>query len=151
MYLSSERAAEPSLSHLRRSIEQAYEDGQKARAENESLVRSPERETPERYSCAVTDAPPPPNPPLATAQRSDLESALDKLQSARAALAQEKCVVACSTSFPPSAVPPSPSARSDLRASDREVTRPPPLLHQVSERKTAVEARVRSRHLRRHW
>jgi hypothetical protein len=46
MYLSSERAAEPSLSHLRRSIEQAYEDGQKARAENESLVRSPERETP---------------------------------------------------------------------------------------------------------
>lgn len=44
MYLSSERAAEPSLSHLRRSIEQAYEDGQKARAENESLVRSPERE-----------------------------------------------------------------------------------------------------------
>ena len=46
MYLSSEGAAEPSLSHLRRSIEQAYEDGQKARAENESLVRSPERETP---------------------------------------------------------------------------------------------------------
>jgi hypothetical protein len=107
MYLSSERAAEPSLSHLRRSIEQAYEDGQKARAENESLVRSPERETPERYSCAVTDAPPPPNPPLATAQRSDLESALDKLQSARAALAQEKCVVACSTSF-------SPECRSSL-------------------------------------
>lgn len=88
-FSSSLSTHESTLGGLRRSVEQLVADGTKCRAENNSLVRFYLLMDSCANPCVVHPTNPNPPPP---AQRSELETAVQKLRSTRDMLANEQCV-----------------------------------------------------------